>query len=293
MLKKKQLVFFYISSLKIYKSLCCARFYYWICFTKIYRGSLNIAWNTACRIYIDAIQFYPLGICINANLKKIFLEPNIYHFLQQLHSQYWRHYIEGDFNKYKEVRTVLGLSFRLSICPSFRRPVIPSVYPSAFPSVYLSVLPSIFPSVVPSVLQSETNIFVDISLLRTYWWQTCDITPTVIQQVKSKRNVLLAMHNLSELKSLADLKIRFSLKFLLIRYYIFSNTHAQCARPVGNRAALTADSWQSLLADEQNNVRLMSFVSVGPLQRWRSGLECSPRKRRVGCSNASRERPKS
>ena len=35
----------------------------------------------------------------------------------------------------------------------------------------------------------------------------------------SKRNVLLAIHNFSELKSLAnDVKIRSSLKFLLVRY---------------------------------------------------------------------------
>ena len=127
-----------------------------------------MAWNTACRRYIDAIQLFPLAICINGKFDKRILEPNIYHFLQQLHSQYWPHYKEDDFNKYKEVRTVLALSyrpsFRPSIRPSFRRPVLPSVissvypsivFPSVYPSVFLSVYPSVLPSIRPSFRRKQ------------------------------------------------------------------------------------------------------------------------------------------
>ena len=41
----------------------------------------------------------------------------------------------------------------------------------------------------------------------------------IIKHIVSKRNVLLAIHNFSELKSLAkNAKIRFWLKFLIIQY---------------------------------------------------------------------------
>ena len=38
-------------------------------------------------------------------------------------------------------------------------------------------------------------------------------------------------------------------------------------------------------------VKLQVFVQIMSPRRWRSGLECHPRKRKVGCSNPIRDRP--
>ena len=42
-----------------------------------------------------------------------------------------------------------------------------------------------------------------------------------------------------------------------------------------------------------NGVLTVFSRRYGAPRRWRSGLERSPRKRKVGCSNPSRDRPKS